>query len=220
MPAWLDPLFSQHELIHFVSTYGYAVVALIIGLECLGLPLPGETILIAAAIYAGTGHDLNIWLVIGAAALGAILGNTIGFWIGREGGYRLLLRYGHRLKITESRIKLGQYLFLHHGGKIVFFSRFIAVLRVFGALLAGANRMSWGSFLLFNIASGIAWATLYGAGAYYLGKKVHLFTRYAGIGAALAGVILIAAAVIFLRRHEARLQSEAERALPGPLMPP
>src|SRR6202171_5211100 len=121
-PTWLDPLFSQHELIHFISTYGYAVVALIIGLECLGLPLPGETILIAAAIYAGSGHELNIWLVICGGAPGAILGNTIGFWIGREGGYRLLLRYGHHLKITESRIKLGQYLFLHHCGKLVFFS--------------------------------------------------------------------------------------------------
>jgi membrane protein DedA with SNARE-associated domain len=213
-------LFSQYELIHFIATYGYGVVALIIFFESLGLPLPGETILIAAAIYAGTSHGLNIWLVIGAAAIGAILGNTVGFWIGREGGYRLLLRYGPRLGMTESRIKLGQYLFLRHGGKIVFFSRFVALLRVFGAFLAGANRMSWLSFLLFNIAAGIAWATLYGAGAYYLGKKSHLFTQYAWIGAGLAAVILIAAVVIFLRRHEARLQSEAERALPGPLKTP
>src|SRR3984893_2318854 len=218
--SWFDPLFSQHELIHFIATYGYAVIALIIGLECLGLPLPGETILIAAAIYASTNHDLNIWLVIAAAALGAILGNMIGFWIGHEGGYRLLLRYGPRLQMTESRIKLGQYLFLRHGGKIVFFSRFVAVLRVFGAFLAGANRMNWGSFLLVNIAAAIVWATLYGAGAYYLGKKAHLVTRYAGIGAGLVAVVLVAAVVMFLRRHEARLQSEAERALPGPLMPP
>jgi membrane protein DedA with SNARE-associated domain len=213
-------LFSQYELIHFISTYGYGVVALVIGLECLGLPLPGETILIAAAIYAGTSHVLNIWVVIGVAALGAILGNTIGFWIGREGGYRLLRRYGPRLKMSESRIKLGQYLFMHHGGKIVFLSRFVAVMRVFGALLAGANRMNWLSFLFFNVTSAIVWAALYGAGAYYLGKKVHFFTRYAGIGAGLAAVILIAALVIFLRRHEARLQSEAERELPGPLITP
>ena len=196
------------------------MVALIIGLECLGLPLPGETIQIAAAIYAGTSHDLNIWFVIGAAALGVILGNTVGFWIGHEGGYRLLLRFGPRLKMTESRIKLGQYLFLRHGGKIIFFSRFVAVLRLFGALLAGANRMRWQTFSLFNIAGGIAWATLYGAGAYYLGTKMHLFTRYAGIGAGLAAVILIAAVVVYLRRHEAQLQSEAEQAFPGPLRMP
>ena len=199
-------MLSQHELIQFIATYGYGVIALIIGLECLGLPLPGETILIAAAIYASTNHDLNIWLVIAAAALGAILGNMIG--------------YGPRLQMTESRIKLGQYLFLRHGGKIVFFSRFVAVLRVFGAFLAGANRMHWLSFLLFNIAAAIAWAALYGGGAYYLGKKAHLFTRYAGISAGVAAVLLIVAAVIFLRRHEARLQSEAEEALPGPLKMP
>jgi len=218
--ARLDTLFSHHELIHFISTYGYGVVALIIGFECLGLPLPGETVLIAAAIYAGRSQDLNIWLVISAAALGAILGNTVGFWVGREGGYRLLLRYGPRLHLTEKRIKLGQYLFLRHGGKIIFFSRFIAVMRVFGALLAGANRMSWLPFQLFNIAGAVAWAILYGAGAYYLGRKIHLFTRYAGIGAGLTALVLIAAVVIYLRRHEAQLQSEAERELPGPLKTP
>jgi hypothetical protein len=105
-------LFSHHELIDIIATNGYWIVVLAIGLECLGLPLPGESILIAAAIYAGSSHALNIWLVIGAAAFGAILGNTIGFWIGREGGYRLLLRYGRRFGMTDDRIKLGQYLFL------------------------------------------------------------------------------------------------------------
>jgi membrane protein DedA with SNARE-associated domain len=215
-----DILLSQHELIHFISTYGYGVVALIVGLESLGLPLPGETILITAAIYAGRSHNLEIWLVVSAAALGAVLGNTIGFWIGREGGYRLLLRYGPRLHLTEGRIKLGQYLFLRHGGVIIFFSRFVPVLRGFGALLAGANRMRWASFFLFNVAGAIVWATIYGAGAYYLGRTIHLFTRYAAIGAALAVVVLITAVAIYVRRHEDRLQSEAERALPGPLKTP
>ena len=91
---------SHHELIRIIAFNGYWVVALAIGLECLGLPLPGESILIAAAIYAGSSHALNIWLLIGTAAFGAILGNTIGFWIGREGGYRLLLRYGRHTSQT------------------------------------------------------------------------------------------------------------------------
>src|SRR5271156_3234463 len=181
-----DLLLSQRELIHFISSYGYGVVALIIALESLGLPLPGETILITAAIYAGRSHNLDIWLVIGAAALGAIVGSTVGFWIGREGGYRLLLRYGPRLYLAERRIKLGQYLFLRHGGKIIFLSRFVPVLRAFGALLAGANRMKWLSFFLFNVAGAIVWATIYGAGAYYLGRKMHPFTQYAAIGTGLA----------------------------------
>ena len=212
--------FSQDELIHFISAYGYGVVALIIGLESLGLPLPGETVLITAAIYAGRSRNLDIWLVVVAAAFGAVLGNTIGFWIGREGGYRLLLRYGPRLQLTEGRIKLGQYLFLRHGGVIIFFSRFVPVLRAFGAVLAGANRMRWLSFFLFNVAGAIVWAMIFGAGAYYLGRKIHLFTRYAAIGAGLAAVVLITAVVVYVRRHEARLQSEAERALPGPLTTP
>jgi len=213
-------LLSQHELIHFISIYGYAVVVLIIGLESLGLPLPGETILITAAIYAGRSHNLNIWLVVGAAALGAIVGNTIGFWIGREGGYRFLLRYGSHLHLTEGRLKLGQFLFRRHGGAIIFFSRFIPVLRAFGALLAGANRMRWRSFFLFNIAGATVWAMLFGGGAYFLGSEIHLFTRYAGIGAACAAIVLFAVIAIYLRRHEARLQSEAERAFPGPLATP
>jgi len=218
--AWLNSVLSHHELSHIISAYGYWAVALIIAFECLGLPLPGESILIAAAIYAARTHALNIWLVIGAAALGAILGNTIGYWIGREGGYRLLLRYGPRLNITHGRIKLGQYLFLNHGGKIVFFGRFFAVVRVFAALLAGANRMNWLSFLFFNIAGGIVWAILFGSGGYYLGGKLHLGTRYAGLGSGLAAAILVVAAVVFLRRQEAQLQSKAERALPGPLKAP
>lgn len=218
--AWLDGVFSYHELSHIISAYGYWAVALIVGFECLGLPLPGESILVATAIYAARTHALNIWLVIGTAALGAIWGNTIGYWIGREGGYRLLLRYGPRLNITHGRIKLGQYLFLNHGGKIVFFGRFFAVVRVLTALLAGANRMNWLSFLFFNIAGGIVWATLYGAGGYYLGGKLHLVTRYAGIGSGLAAVILIVATVVFLRRQEDQLQRKAERALPGPLKAP
>lgn len=119
---------------------------------CRALPLPGEATLIAAAVYAGKTHHLNIWGVIAAGAAGAILGDNIGFWVGREIGYRLLLRYGHYVYLTDARIKLGQYLFLRHGGKIVFFGRFVAMLRAFTALLAGANNMSWPRFLLFNAA--------------------------------------------------------------------
>jgi membrane protein DedA with SNARE-associated domain len=105
------------NLPHLFSTYGYWVVGGIIALESMGLPLPGEATLIAAAIYAGSTQQLNIWLVIAAAAIGAILGDNIGYWIGREIGYRLLLRYGHYLQLTDARIKLGQYLFSRHGGK-------------------------------------------------------------------------------------------------------
>ena len=108
------------------------------------------TTLILAAIYAGSTHQLDLSMVIVAAAAGSIVGNMIGFWIGRELGYRALLRYGHRVGLTEGRIKLGQYLFQGHGGKIVFFGRFIPLLRMLAALLAGLNCMSWLRFVLYK----------------------------------------------------------------------
>jgi membrane protein DedA with SNARE-associated domain len=203
-----------------ISTYGYWVVGGIIALESMGLPLPGEATLIAAAVYAGTTHQLNIWLVIAAAAAGAILGDNAGFWIGREIGYRLLLRYGRYVRLTEPRIKLGQYLFREHGGKIVFFGRFIAVLRALAALLAGANAMSWPRFLLFNAAGGIAWAALYGGAAYYFGYELQHVTKAAAFGLTIAAAITIGVLLIIVHRHETELEQVAERALPGPLKAP
>src|ERR1700730_14777972 len=131
------------ELTHFLTIYGYWAVLLFVAIESMGIPCPGETMLLVAAIYAGTTHRLSLPLVIIAAASGAILGDNIGYWVGREGGYRLLRRYGHYLRLDERKVKLGQYLFRTHGGKVVFFGRFIAVLRALAAFLAGTNRMPW-----------------------------------------------------------------------------
>ena len=105
---------------HFIHAYGLLAVAAVVGLECIGFPLPGVTALLAAAIFAGTNHDLNIVSVIITAAAAAIVGRMVGYVIGREYGYWLLLRYGNYVRMSPSRIKLGQYLFLRHGGKIVF----------------------------------------------------------------------------------------------------
>src|SRR4051794_10950143 len=108
-------------------------------LGSLGLPLPGEAALITASIYAGATHDLTLTGIIAAAVTGAVVGDNIGFWIGEKVGYRLLIRVGPSLGITPTKVKLGQYLFMRHGGKVVFFGRFVAVLRVLAAFLAGAN---------------------------------------------------------------------------------
>src|SRR4029079_7180060 len=99
-------MISTGSLQHLISTYGYWAVGGIVALESMGLPLPGEATLIAAALYAGATHELDLWLVIAAAAIGAILGDNAGYWIGREIGYRLLLRYRHYIYLTEARIKL------------------------------------------------------------------------------------------------------------------
>ncbi len=188
---------ATSELSHLLATYGYWAVLVFVAIESTGIPFPGETMLLVAAIYAGTSHQLSIALVIAAGASGAILGDNLGFWVGREGGYRLLRRYGHYIRLDERKLKLGQYLFIKHGGKVVFFGRFVAVLRAWAAFLAGTNRMRWPRFLCFNALGGIAGPL--------------------GIILVVLAVILIIGLLIFLRRNEHRLEDEAERALPGPL---
>ena len=205
-------------LAHLIQTFGYWAIGGIVALESMGFPFPGETVLVAAVIYAGTTHDLEILFVIVAAATGSVLGNIVGFWIGREGGYRLLLRYGHYVRLTERKIKLGQYLFLRHGGKIVFFSRFVAVLRAVAALLAGANRMNWSHFLLANAASGVVWATLYGVGAYYLGKEARFLTKYTGIAVAVAAIMLLGGAIILVRRQGGSAGDRGRKSTTGALV--
>ncbi len=202
-----------------IEHYGYGAVALAVGIESLGIPFPGESTLIAAALYAGTTHRMDLALVITAASLGAVVGDNIGFWIGSELGYRLLRCYGRYVHLTDARIKLGQYLFMRHGGKVVFFGRFVAVLRALAALLAGANCMSWPRFLFFNAAGGIVWACAYGGGAYLLGKEIHRLAGPIGIGLAGLAALLVIGGFILLRRHERQLEEEAERAFPGPLRP-
>lgn len=206
---------TTSTLTHLLTTYGYWVVLIFVAIESTGIPFPGETMLLVAAIYAGTNHHLSIALVIAAA--GAILGDNLGFWVGREGGYRLLRRYGRYIRLDERKLKLGQYLFRKHGGKVVFFGRFIAVLRAWAAFLAGTNWMLWIRFLLFNALGGIAWAILYGRGGYLLGNNVHRLTRPIGIVAVGLATLILLTLFFFLRRNEQRLEDEAEQAFPGPL---
>jgi membrane protein DedA with SNARE-associated domain len=208
---------AGHELLHLLATYGYWAVLFCIAAESAGIPMPGETMLLAAAVYAGVTHNLNIGLIIAAALTGAVLGDNVGFLAGRQGGYLLLRRYGRYVGLDERRLKLGRYLFLRHGGKVVFWGRFIAVLRVWAAFLAGTHRMPWRRFLLYNMAGGAAWATLYGLGGYLLGSsELRLGGAVGGVTATL-GLLVTIGSIVALRRNERRLSAEAEHALPGPL---
>ena len=207
----------MHFIQHLIHAYGLLTVAIIVGLECVGVPVPGETALLAAAIYAGTKHDLNIVSVILTTAAAATVGRMIGYVIGHEYGYWLLLRYGNYVRMTQSRIKLGQYLFLRHGGKIVFFAQFVPVLRTFAGIFAGANMMPWRDFLVANVVGSLVWAVLYGYAAYALGRE---FVRLEGpivIVILLITVVGVVIGGVFVNRHEAQLLAEAERAMPGPL---
>jgi membrane protein DedA with SNARE-associated domain len=215
---WFVSLVSFEELQQLVSAHGYWVVALIVGLESMGLPLPGETILVLAAIYAATEPTFNVWLVIAVAAFGAIVGDNAGYWLGLRYGYALLLRYGERIGMFEARIKLGQYLYLKHGAKVVFLGRFVALLRILAAFLAGVNRMPWRAFLMANASGGIIWAAVFGIGGYFFGKLLlELHHALAPIVFALALAAFFGCGYL-VRRYEARLTVLAERALPGPLV--
>jgi len=201
------------NLLHdIVTQYGYAAIFLIVMLESAGIPLPGETVLVSAAAFAGHGHELDIGYIIAAAAGGAILGDNLGFWVGREFGATLLERWGDRIGLDARKRKLGQYLFSRHGGKIVFFGRFVALLRAFAALLAGVNRLQPGRFFVFNAAGGIVWATLFGTGGYLLGASIR---RIAGpFGWATLVVAGICAVMLwrYYKKNELRFITEAEAA--------
>jgi membrane protein DedA with SNARE-associated domain len=108
---------SSEWLHHLVASYGLWSVAAVIALESMGVPVPGETALVLVGIDSGTGHDVNIWALIAAAAAGAIVGDNIGYWLGRKFGYALVMRYGCYVGLTEARIKLGQYIFMRHAAR-------------------------------------------------------------------------------------------------------
>ena len=198
---------------HILSSYGYYAIFLVVMLESAGVPMPGETILVTASVYAGTRHQLDIRFVILAAAGGAIFGDNIGFWIGREFGRHFLGRVGPRIGLDARKQKLGQYLFQRYGGVIVFFGRFVALLRTFAALLAGVNRLRPRTFFIYNAAGGIVWAALFGVGGYLLGQGIE---RVSGpIGYAALAVALVGGFVVwrFYKAHENELLDLAEREM-------
>jgi membrane protein DedA with SNARE-associated domain len=207
-PTWM------HDLI---EGYGLWVLFFVVMLESMGVPVPGETALVTTALYAGSTHRIDIVSVVLVAAAGAMIGDNTGYLIGRSIGVRLLVRYGRYIRLDEARLKVGQYLFLRHGGKIVFFGRFVAFLRAFAAVLAGANRMPWPHFLLMNALGGICWASLFGGGAYLFGEQIKRVAGPVGLLLLVAAIGMAVAGIVFFRRHERELQQRAEAALPRPL---
>jgi membrane protein DedA with SNARE-associated domain len=148
---------------------------------------------------------------------GAIIGDNIGFWIGDKGGYRLLRRYGHYVRIDEAKIKVGRYVFDRHGPKVVFFGRFVSVLRTYAAFLAGTLKMHWRSFLVYNATGGIVWAAIYTFAAYGAGNRLEKASRPVDIGLGVAAAVVVIAVILVIRRQAGKLTERAEAAYPGPL---
>ena len=206
---------STHTIDSWLSSYGYLVVFLLVMIESIGVPVPGETALIGAALYAGSTHKLAIWWVVAVAIAGAVVGDNIGFSIGRYGGAKLLLRHGHKIHLDEARLKIGIWLFRRHGGKVVFWGRFVSILRTWAAFLAGTNHMEWRRFLFYNAAGGAVWATLYGVAYYEFGGALRKLSTTIDIVLGVAGTAILVAFVVWSRRKEAELQERAEEEIEG-----
>jgi membrane protein DedA with SNARE-associated domain len=200
-----------------LSNFGYLAVFALIGIESLGIPAPGETMLVTASVYAGATHNLEIAGVIAAAAAGAIVGDNIGYAIGRKGGYRLLLKFGHRVRVKEGHLKVARYVFERHGEKVVFLGRFVALLRTYAAFLAGVGQMEWRRFLVANAAGGILWALIFGLLGYYGQKAFERLSTPINVSLGAIGVAGIVLMTLYLRRRTERLTEVAEQAYPGPL---
>jgi len=189
----------------------------VVGAESLGIPLPGETILVAAGVYAGSTHRLSAWAIFLVAAAAAIIGDNIGFAIGDQGGYRLLHRYGRYVRADERKIKVGRLVFDRHGGKVVFFGRFVSVLRTYAAFLAGTLKMRWRRFLPFNATGGVLWAAIYTFVPYELGRTIDELSHVLDIALGVAAVVVVVAVILAVRRKARQLADEAEATYPGPL---
>jgi membrane protein DedA with SNARE-associated domain len=200
---------------HLVETFGYPLLFLVVMAESSGVPVPGETGLITAAVLASQGK-LEIWLVIPIAAAGAIVGDNIGYVIGRKGGRWLLERPGRFQRQRLEMLALGEPFFAKHGPKAVFFGRFLLGLRVWASWLAGATRMHWRSFAFWNALGGICWATGIGLVAYFIGHAAGNAIGAFGLYGVVA--LLIAAGSVFVahRRHQRKMRETLEHDAEAP----
>lgn len=206
----------MHVINYFLHSYGYIAVFLFVALESVGSPLPGETAVIAAALYAGSTHRLSIGLIAAVAAVAAIAGDNGGYWLGQHAGSRLVRRYGHWVRLDARKLRVGRYLFACHGGKIVFLGRLITALRTYTAFFAGLNAMCRSRFLVANAAAGVLWAAACSFGAYAVGSAaIRMGTDLTIGGLAVAGLLTVAAALV-MNRTVRRFEERAAAAFPDP----
>ena len=201
------PVFSVLTFVENHSSWALVLLFVLLTLESFGLPVPGETALIACAVLASQG-SLAIEVVLVVAIAAAIIGDNLGYWTARKGGRAVLLRYRITREYSEKYLPRGERFFARHGGKAVFFGRFVAVLRVTAAWIAGLSHMHWYRFLLWNAAGGIVWATLVGLISYYLGDKAaEAIGRY-GLFAAGGAIVLAGLGFLVVRKLEERVMDE------------
>ena len=190
MPEWLLDLFVR---------YGYTVVFVGVLLENAGLPVPGETALLAGAALSNFGRLSLFWVIV-TAICGAVLGDNLGFLIGRHGGRTLAERHGWKIGLTRVRLEEFDRFFARHGAKTVFIARFVTGLRVFGAVLAGSSALPWPKFLFYNATGAVVWSTAFGIAGYALAYSWETLERWIGRGGLIALAIVGALAIVALVR--------------------
>lgn len=190
--------------------WGYWIVFFGVMLENAGIPVPGETILLAAGFFASRGH-FSVMAVMGVAATGAVLGDNGGYWIGRKLGRDFLLRYGKYLLLTETRFRSMERFFQDHGDKMVISARFITGFRVFTALFAGASHMDWPRFLVFNATGAILWSVAMALLGFFFGHSWALLERWIkGSGLVLAAIVVLAFGIrLLLKRRRRAIGTDA-----------
>ena len=193
-----------HTFVRLLHTYTYPGVLSLVMLESLGIPLPGEIALVTAAAYAGVAHNVSISGVILMAAIGATVGGILGYWIGIKGGLPLLVRYGGYIGVRRSHIAKAHSFFENNGAKTILFGRFVAVLRTWAAVIAGAACMSFKQFVAYNTLGSVVWSIGFGLLGYYFGRDLPVLERYisrASLGILVAVLVGVVAWLIIKRRR-------------------
>ena len=206
----MDLLHNSLQLIeHYMLLYGYWAVFFGVMLENAGVPVPGETILLIAGYFASTG-EFHLGLVMLIAATGAVIGDNIGFAIGHHFGRNVLLRVGRFFFLTPKRFEHMENYFERHGNKTILVARFITGLRVFAALLAGASKMPWRVFIVFNVAGAILWSVVITTLGYLFGNSLPLLIKWVGRSGtvALISAIVIGIIVWRVRKHRQTRQAD------------
>ena len=199
--ASIQTFIEQHSQLALLSMF------VLLALESFGLPVPGETALIACSVLAAQG-SLSIGWVVVVGVLAAIIGDNLGYWAARKGGRPLLKRHRLTRSYAEKYLPRGERLFAKHGGKAVFLGRFVAVLRVTAAWVAGLSHMHWWRFLAWNAAGGIVWATGVSLISYYLGDAAASAIGKYGLYAAGGALLLSALGFVIVKRIEKRVLKE------------
>lgn len=184
-------------LFAYFARYGYFVVFFGVMLENAGLPIPGETILLAAGFFAAQGH-FQLWAVMAIAALGAVIGDNVGFAIGHRVGRLALERYGRYVLLTPKRLARLEKFFARHGDKTILIARFVTGLRVFAALFAGAARMRWRTFVVYNMAGAILWAVVIALLGFFFGHSWDLLQHWIGRTGEVIGLAVLLVIVLTL----------------------